>query len=108
MPVTNPARRPRAFHPARALLATALAFAALPVAAQTYSQTVFFGDSLTDSGAFRPGLVQVGGPSAGILGRFTTNPGWVWAEWVADYYGTDGIGPNGLAPSVPVRAPPTA
>ena len=94
MPVTNSARRLRAFHPARALLATALAFAALPVAAQTYSQTVFFGDSLTDSGAFRPGLVQVGGPSAGILGRFTTNPGWVWAEWVADYYGTDATPAN--------------
>ena len=33
-----------------------------PAFAQTYSQTVFFGDSLTDSGYFRPLLVQAGGP----------------------------------------------
>ena len=83
MPVTKPARRQRAFRPVRALLAAALAFAALPAAAQTYSQTVFFGDSLTDSGAFRPGLVQID-PAAAVLGRFTTNPGWVWAEWLAE------------------------
>ena len=46
----------RAFRPVRSLLAAALAFAALPAAAQTYSQTVFFGDSLTDSGWYRPAL----------------------------------------------------
>jgi outer membrane lipase/esterase len=94
MTASLPVRRRRAFRPARALLAAALAVAALPAAAQTYSQTVFFGDSLTDSGAFRPGLVQVGGPSAGILGRFTTNPGWVWAEYLADYYGTNAAAAN--------------
>ena len=33
-------------------------------------------------------------PQAAILGRFTTNPGLVWAEWLADYYGTD-ASPNG-------------
>ena len=43
--------------PVRTALAAALALAALPAFAQTYSQTVFFGDSLTDAGAFRPGLV---------------------------------------------------
>ena len=74
--------------PVRTALALALAMAALPAAAQTYSQTVFFGDSLTDAGAFRPGLVQVAGPSGALLGRFTTNPGLVWAELLAGYYGT--------------------
>ena len=42
-----------------------------------YSKTVFIGDSLTDSGHFRPALVQANGPAASILGRFTTNPGQV-------------------------------
>ncbi|MFC3550902.1 autotransporter domain-containing protein [Lysobacter cavernae] len=69
-------------------MAAALALATAPAFAQTYSQTVFFGDSLTDSGYFRPALVAVN-PSAAILGRFTTNPGLVWSEHVANYYGTD-------------------
>jgi outer membrane lipase/esterase len=78
------------FSPVRSLLAVALAVAAAPALAgdSPYSQTVFFGDSLTDSGHFRPALVQVGGPSAAILGRFTTNPGLVWSEYLAEYYGT--------------------
>lgn len=71
-------------------LAAALAFAAAPAYAQTYTQTIFFGDSLTDSGTFRPALVQQGGPLASVLGRFTTNPGPVWAEYLAQYYGTNG------------------
>lgn len=80
----------------RAALAAALAFAAAPAFAQgsPYSQTVFFGDSLTDSGYFRPVLVQVIGPGGAVLGRFSTNPGLVWSEYVADYYGT-GATPNG-------------
>ncbi|QDH71685.1 autotransporter domain-containing protein [Lysobacter alkalisoli] len=61
--------------------------AATPAMAQTFSQTVFFGDSLTDSGHYRPALVEAGGPSAAILGKFTTNPGLVWAEYLADFYG---------------------
>lgn len=74
--------------PLRTLLAAALALAAAPVCAQTFSQTVFIGDSLTDSGAFRPALIQVLGPNGAAIGRFTTNPGLVWSEHVADYYGT--------------------
>lgn len=75
--------------PNRGLLALCLAFAALPATAQdnTFTSTVFFGDSLTDSGYFRPLLVQAN-PQAAILGRFTTNPGLVWSEVLADYYGT--------------------
>jgi len=86
----------RPFSPVRSLLAVALAVAAAPVLAgdSPYSQTVFIGDSLTDSGHFRPALVQVGGPSAAILGRFTTNPGLVWSEYLAEYYGTGAVSAN--------------
>lgn len=81
--------------PIRCALALALAVAALPALAQDeYSKTVFLGDSLTDSGAFRPGLIQVGGPAAASLGRFTTNPGQVWAEFLAEYYGTNAVAAN--------------
>jgi len=75
--------------PVRTLLAAALALAAAPGFAQTYSQTVFFGDSLTDAGHFRPALVQFAGPSAAFLGKFTTNPGLVWSEYLAQFYGTN-------------------
>ncbi|KRG70100.1 autotransporter domain-containing esterase [Pseudoxanthomonas dokdonensis] len=77
--------------PMRHVLALALAVAAAPAVAQSspFSNTVFFGDSLTDAGAFRPGLIQVGGPGAAIVGRFSTNPGLVWAEFLADQYGTN-------------------
>ncbi|MGY3265434.1 autotransporter domain-containing protein [Lysobacter sp. HA35] len=74
--------------PVRTALAAALALAAMPAFAQTYSQTVFFGDSLTDTGALRPALVAQAGPSAAIAGRFTTNPALIWAEYLADFYGT--------------------
>ncbi len=75
--------------PVRSVLAAALALATAPAFAQDYSQTVFFGDSLTDAGYFRPALVAQGGASAAILGRFTTNPGLVWAEHVATELGTN-------------------
>src|SRR5690606_35538805 len=73
--------------PVRTLLAAALAFAAAPALAQqaSYSDTVFFGDSLTDAGYFRPLLPP---EVRGATGQFTTNPGFVWAQWVADHYGT--------------------
>lgn len=78
---------------ASTVLAAALAAAALPAAAsdQPFSRTVFFGDSLTDAGYFRPLLppeVQA------VTGQFTTNPGLVWSQWLALYYGTDAR-PNG-------------
>jgi outer membrane lipase/esterase len=80
----------RSFSPVRSLLAVALAVAAAPALAgdSPYSQTIFFGDSLTDSGHFRPALVQAVGPNGALLGRFTTNPGLVWSEYLAEYYGT--------------------
>lgn len=82
--------------PLRTLLAAALALAAAPAFAQDspFSQTVFFGDSLTDSGHFRPVLIQLVGPNGALIGRFTTNPGLVWSEYLADYYGTDATSDN--------------
>jgi len=76
----------------RTLLAAALAVASLPSLAAdraAFSRTVFIGDSLSDSGFFRPVLVAANGPQAAILGRFTTNPGLVWSEHLARWYGTD-------------------
>ena len=77
----------------RTALAAALALAVLPAAAhdQPFSGTVFFGDSLTDAGYFRPLLppnVQA------VTGQFTTNPGLVWSQWLAEHYGTQAR-PNG-------------
>lgn len=44
-------------------------------------QVVSFGDSLSDVGTYAPIANAVGG------GRFTTNPGQVWTQNVAQYYG---------------------
>lgn len=62
-----------------AAIAGALAFHGGAEAAD-FSKTVFFGDSLSDSGAFTA-VVPVG------AGRFTTNPGPVWTEVFAAHYG---------------------
>ena len=71
----------------RSTMAVAIALAALPaLAASTFDRTVFFGDSLTDSGYYRPLLPS---SAQAVTGRFTTNPAWTWAEYLADYYGTD-------------------
>ncbi|WP_447941083.1 autotransporter domain-containing protein [Pseudoxanthomonas mexicana] len=68
-------------------MAVALAMAAVPALAQDgpYTQTVFFGDSLTDAGYFRPLLPASVRP---VTGQFTTNPGFVWSQYLAEYYGT--------------------
>jgi outer membrane lipase/esterase len=84
--------------PLRSLLAAALALAAAPVFAQSapFTQTVFFGDSLTDSGHFQQTLVQIPGIGANgmLIGKFTTNPGYVWSEYLAAYYGTNAVTDN--------------
>ncbi|MEH6421408.1 autotransporter domain-containing protein [Pseudomonas sp. CGJS7] len=82
--------------PVRTALAVALVLAAAPAFAANdpYSQTVFIGDSLTDSGHFRPALIGAVGPNGALIGRFTTNPGLVWSEWVAQYYGTNATSAN--------------
>jgi outer membrane lipase/esterase len=74
-----------------AVLAATAAIAAPASAAGPYSQTVFFGDSLSDGGFFRPLLPASVRP---VTGQFTTNPGLVWSQYLADYYGTR-ADPNG-------------
>ena len=78
--------------PVRALLAAALALSAAPAFAgdNVFSSTVFFGDSLSDSGFYQPFLVSTFGPEAALAIRFTTNPGLVWSEHVANYFGGNG------------------
>lgn len=78
--------------PIRSLMAMAIAIAAAPAMAESaFDQTVFFGDSLTDSGYYNPLLPAA---SRAVTGKFTTNPGWVWAEYVGDHFGTNAA-PNG-------------
>ncbi|HEX6603799.1 MAG TPA: autotransporter domain-containing protein, partial [Sphingomicrobium sp.] len=81
----------RKFSAILAALSASAAFTSPASAADTYSQTVFFGDSLTDAGFFRPLLPAAIQP---VTGQFTTNPGDVWAELLADYYNTNAE-PNG-------------
>ena len=74
--------------PRLAGLAAALLLAAAPAMAEqpVFSRTVFFGDSLTDAGYFRSLLPPEAQP---VIGQFTTNPGLVWSQYLANYYGTD-------------------
>ncbi len=80
--------------PLRSVLAAALALAAVPALAQSpYSKTVFFGDSLTDTGYYRPILAQLN-PSASIIGR-NRQPGLGVVQIRGrTHYGTDAT-PNG-------------
>jgi len=72
------------------LLASSLA-GGEALAGQTFPQTVFFGDSHTDSGFFRPLLPLSVRP---VTGEFTTNPADVWSQILARFYGTSAE-PNG-------------
>jgi outer membrane lipase/esterase len=67
------------FRPALAAAAVSLALCASPASAQ-FSNVYFFGDSSTDSGAYKPVLP----PGTGL---FTTNPGPVWSQLFAQRYG---------------------
>lgn len=65
-------------------LAALLACSLSGEAGAQFSSTVFFGDSLTDAGtipATFPGVLPPG------TGKFTTNPGPVWAELLAQDFG---------------------
>ena len=73
-----------------ALLLSLFASLAAPSAsAAQFSNVYIFGDSLSDAGYYRGFLAAAGVPSSlvAIMGRFTTNPGPVWSELVAQYYG---------------------
>ena len=63
-----------------AAFAIGLCLASGPAAAQ-FGQFYFFGDSLSDAGSFKPVL-----PPG--TGKFTTNPGPIWAEVLAQRYGS--------------------
>lgn len=83
--MTRYARHPLCLTVAAALAALAAA-PAFAQDAETFDETVFFGDSLTDAGFFRPLLPASAQP---VTGQFTTNPGLVWSQYLADYYGTN-------------------
>src|SRR6476646_10483054 len=73
-----------------ALLLSLFAASAAPSAsAAQFSNVYVFGDSLSDAGYYRGFLAAAGVPASlvAIMGRFTTNPGPIWAELVANYYG---------------------
>jgi hypothetical protein len=66
-----------------------------PWQANPFSKAVFFGDSLTDAGY----SARCCRPRASVTGQFTTNPGWVWSQQVANYYGLNGS-PTAMARTV--------
>lgn len=68
------------------LVTSVLVGAAAPAQAAQFSSVVVFGDSLSDAGFYRGFLASLGLP-ASQMGRFTTNPGPIWAELLAQYYG---------------------
>ena len=74
------------FRPSLVAGALALALCAGHASAQ-FSNAYFFGDSLTDSGTYKPLLP----PGTGL---FTTNPGPVWSQLVATRYGFVAIPAN--------------
>lgn len=75
----------------------ALAISSTAVA-NDFSQTIFFGDSLTDSGYFKDtALIKLVSPNTDA--KFTTNPDLVWSEHLAKAYGSNatsiGLDENG-------------
>ncbi|MEO7741829.1 MAG: autotransporter domain-containing protein [Usitatibacter sp.] len=66
------------------------AFGAAEAQSAQFSNVYVFGDSLSDAGYFRPFLrTLLPVTVADAMGRFTTNPGPVWSELVASYYGVN-------------------
>ena len=72
-----------------ALIASTMLLGAPSAYAVKFTNVFVFGDSLSDAGYFRPFLSAIGTPAATAagLGRFTTNPGPVWSELIAQTYG---------------------
>ncbi len=76
----------RGFRPS--LVAGAIALALCNgIASAQFSNVIYFGDSLTDSGYFKP-VVPPG------TGLFTTNPGPVWSQLFSERFGTAAIPSN--------------
>jgi outer membrane lipase/esterase len=76
----------RRFRPSLICGAIALALCSGTASAQ-FSNVIYFGDSLTDSGYFKP-VVPPG------TGLFTTNPGPVWSQLFSEHFGTTAIPSN--------------
>jgi len=74
------------FRLSRTACAVALSLCAGTAVAQ-FSNAYFFGDSLTDNGSYKPVLP----PGTGL---FTTNPGPVWAQVLAEHYGLAALPAN--------------
>ena len=71
-----------------AIVAATFGLSASAANAITFSGVYIFGDSLADAGIYRPGIAGLTNPAfAAGVGRFTTNPGPVWSELIASYYG---------------------
>ena len=70
--------------------------AATGAQAQQFSGVVVFGDSLSDAGYYRGFLAGIGipAPLVATMGRWTTNPGPMWAELVSTHYGVASPGPS--------------
>ena len=66
-------------------LSVAAAFGGAPAEAAQFSNIYVFGDSLSDAGYYRGFLASLGLPAA-QMGRFSTNPGPMWAEIFGQYY----------------------
>lgn len=76
-------------HFKKSLLAGAMFISHFAYATQ-FNQSIFFGDSLTDSGYYAP-YTKTAYP---VSGKFTTNPDNVWSEVLANHLGTT-ASPNG-------------
>lgn len=76
----------RRFRPTLVAGAIALALCSGTASAQ-FSNVIYFGDSLTDSGYYKP-VVPPG------TGLFTTNPGPVWSQLFSGHFGTSAIPSN--------------
>jgi len=69
----------------RKLAASLALFCSASAWANSYGNLYFFGDSLSDAGAFTNLIVASGGSAS--TARFTTNPGNVWAQNLGALYG---------------------
>lgn len=80
-----------------ALLAAALLASSLIAcgggSSRNVERVIVFGDSLSDLGTYKNRAIALGVPQGG---KYTVNPGPLWIEHVAAYYGTS-IGPNRMA-----------
>ena len=77
------------------LVGATLALSASVASAVSFNGVYIFGDSLSDAGFYRPGIAAlVGAPTAAAIGKFTTNPGPVWSELIAQYYGGNAAASN--------------